>query len=80
MNGFAIIFLGLISYGVLHTNVRSAVIGLKDVLTCAYRLPTSSPGNGPSAQNSFSELLLNLLSRLMVITGLITLVTAALFW
>ena len=80
MNGFAIIFLGFIGYGVLHTNVRSAAIKLNDVLTCAYRLPPSSPGNGPSAQSLFRDLLLNLLSRLMIITGLITLVTAALFW
>lgn len=83
MNGFAIIFLGFVAFGVLHTRVRSVVIELKQpnvILTCASRLQTSCLGNGSSAQISFSELLLKLLYRLMIITGLITLVTAVFFW
>jgi hypothetical protein len=81
MNGFAIIFLGFVSFGVLHSQVCSdSAIELGVVSICAYRLQASCLGNGPSAQNLFSGLLLKLLCRLMVITGLITLVTAVLFW
>jgi hypothetical protein len=82
MNGFAIIFLGFVAFGVLHTHVRS-VIELKlpnVILMRASRLQASCLGNGSSIQISFSELLLKLLYRLMIITGLITLVTAVFFW
>jgi len=52
MNGFAIIFLGFVAFGLLHTRVRLVVIGLRlpsVLLTNTSRLLASCLGNGPSS-------------------------------
>ena len=83
MNGFAIIFLGLVSFGLLHIKVSDTFHSMKIVqLFMASVSPTVFwHGNG-----KFHSIIPNtscyiyFLCRLMIITGLITLMTSVLFW
>ena len=81
MNGFAIIFLGFVSFGVLHTKVWTFPLDLY-ILTNN----PSDPQIHAMAMvriNRFLSIFFPLTSlpvRLMVITGIMTLIISVLFW
>ena len=64
MNGFAIIFLGFVSFGLLHTHVSTVT-----------HVPDATRANSIAQTGGFMPW-----QWLMIITGLITLITAITFW
>src|SRR5688572_7631773 len=85
MNGFAIIILGFISFGVLHTKVRIylSAVNQAPITQTEHRLHRRiilCLGNGTFASAVVGNTGLIAIFRLMIITGAITLVTAVLFW
>ncbi|KAK7034005.1 hypothetical protein VNI00_012435 [Paramarasmius palmivorus] len=76
MNGFAVIFLGFLAFGVLHTKVGPLFLSSRfSKLNSTCQFPISD------TRLHAMEMTADRLShRLMIITGIITLVIAVLFW